>query len=126
MTGLGIILAHLVGDYLIQSHWMAVEKVHRWWPAVAHGATYTVPYVFVTQSPTALAVIAVTHVLIDRWRLAKHIVWFKNLFAPEAYRAPHTDTGYPTDTPAWLAVWLLIVADNTMHLLVNTAAVIWL
>jgi hypothetical protein len=126
VTGLGILLAHLAGDYLIQSHYMATEKVNRWWPAVAHGVTYTVPYVFVTRSPAALLTIAGTHVVIDRWRLAKHVVWLKNLAAPKPYRAPHTATGYPDDTPVWLAVWLLIAADNTLHLLINTASVVWL
>lgn len=126
MTGLGIILAHLVGDYLIQSHWMATEKVNRWWPAIAHGLTYTLPYVLVTQSLLALVVIAGTHIVIDRYRLAKHVVWLKNQIAPRAYRPLHTATGYPIDAPPWLAVWLLIVADNTLHLLINTAAVMWL
>jgi hypothetical protein len=126
VTALGIVLAHLVGDYLIQSHWMAVEKVNRWWPAVAHGLTYTLPYALVTQSLPALAVIAGTHIVIDRYRLAKHVVWFKNQFAPKAYRPGHTATGYPNDTPPWLAVWLLIIADNVIHLLINAAAVILL
>lgn len=51
MTGLGIILAHLIGDYLIQSHWMATEKTKRWWPAIAHAVTYGLPYLIVTRSP---------------------------------------------------------------------------
>ena len=126
MTALGIILAHLVGDYLLQSHWMSTQKTSRWWPAIAHGLTYTLPYVLVTQSPLALLVIGGTHAVIDRYRLAKHVGWAKNLMAPKAHRAPHTATGYPEDTPPWLAVWLLIIADNTLHLLINTAAVVWL
>lgn len=126
MTALGILLAHLVGDYLIQSHWMAVEKVNRWRPAVAHGLTYTLPYAIVTQSWIALAVIAGTHIVIDRYRLAKHVVWLKNQLAPKAWRPGHTTTGYADDVPPWLSVWLLIIADNTIHLLINTGAVIWL
>jgi hypothetical protein len=126
MLGLGIILAHLVGDYLIQSHWMATEKVNRWWPAVVHGLTYTLPYMLVTQSLLALAVIAGTHVVIDRYRLAKHVVWLKNQVGPRTHRPGQTPTGYPLDTPPWLAVWLLIIADNAIHLLINTAAVVWL
>lgn len=126
MTALGIILAHLVGDYLIQTHWMAVEKTKRMWPAVLHGITYTLPYLFVTQSIPALAVIGGTHIVIDRYRLAKHVIWFKNQFAPKAFRPGHTATGYGADVPAWMAVWLLIIADNTLHLLINTAAVVWL
>lgn len=125
-VGVGIVLAHLVGDYLLQSHWMATCKTQRWWPAVAHGLTYTLPYLLVTQSVWALLVICVTHIVIDQYRLARHVVWFKNQLAPVAYRPAHTATGYPDDTPPWLAVWLLIIADNTLHLLINGAALRWL
>ena len=128
MSALGIVLAHLVGDYLIQSHWMATEKTRRWWPAVAHGLTYTLPYLLVTRSPSALLVIASTHIVIDRYRLARHVVWAKNQVAPRGFRPRWAEsaTGYPADAPPWLAVWLLIIADNTMHLLINAAAVVWL
>lgn len=74
----------------------------------------------------ALLVIVATHAVIDRYRLARHVVWVKNLLAPAAYRRPWSEcraTGYPPDCPAWLAVWLMIIADNTMHLLINAAAV---
>lgn len=129
MTALGIILAHLIGDYLIQSDWMASEKTKRWWPAIAHGLTYTIPYAFVTQSWAALAVIAGTHIIIDHYRLARHVAWFKNQAAPRAYRSTWEDckaTGYPEDKPPFMAVWLMIIADNTIHLLINTAAVLWM
>lgn len=129
MTALGIVLAHLVGDYLIQSDWMAQEKTKRWWPAVAHGLVYTLPYALVTQSLLALTVIAGTHIVIDHWRLARHVVWAKNFLAPRRYWYSWRDcraTGYHASRPDWLAVWLLIIADNTMHLIINTGAVLWL
>lgn len=125
----GIGLAHLAGDYLLQSDWMALEKTKRWLPAVAHGVTYTLPYVLVTQSPLALTVIAATHVVIDHWRLARYVVWAKNLLAPKSYRHPWREcvaTGYHESRPAWMAVWLMIIADNTLHLAINTASVVWL
>jgi hypothetical protein len=127
MLGLGIILAHLVGDYLFQTHWMAIEKTSRWLPAIIHGITYTIPYLFVTQSFWALFIICTTHIVIDRFRLARHFVWFKNQLAPKAHRPVKADlktTGYPANTPPWLAVWLMIIADNTLHLLINTAAIL--
>lgn len=31
-------------------------------------------------------------------------------------------TGYPPSTPAWLSVWLLIIADNICHILINGLA----
>lgn len=119
-------MAHMVGDYIIQSDWMAQEKTRRWWPAIAHGVTYTLPFVLVTQSPAALVVIAGTHVVIDRYRLARHVVWFKNQFAPFAFRPGHTATGHGDDRPAWLSTWLLIIADNVIHMVINVAAVVWL
>jgi len=123
-----VVMAHLVGDYLLQTHWMAVEKTSRWSAAIAHGLTYTLPFLFATQSPAALAVIAGTHIVIDRYRLARHVVWLKNQFAPRSARPVWGKdvAGYPEGTPAWLATWLLIIADNTLHLLINLGSVVWL
>lgn len=119
-------LAHMVGDYLIQSDWMAQEKLKRWWPAIVHAVTYGLPFLLITQSPAALLVIVGTHAVIDRYRLARHVVWFKNQLAPKSFRPPHTATGHGADRPDWLAVWLLIIADNIIHVLINIAAVVWL
>ncbi len=33
---------------------------------------------------------------------------------------------YPPDRPPWLAVWLLIIADNVMHVLINGLALRYL
>jgi hypothetical protein len=71
------LLAHLVGDYLLQSDWMATEKTRRWWPAVVHGAVYSLPFLLVTRSPWALLVIGGTHVVLDRFRVAKYVIWAK-------------------------------------------------
>lgn len=113
------VLAHLAGDYLAQSHWMATEKVKAHTPAAAHALAYTACFLPLTRSWKALGVIGGTHFVIDRYRLAKHVVWAKNQVAPAAFRPQHTATGYADDVPPWLAVWLLIVADNTMHLAIN-------
>lgn len=139
------LLAHLVGDYLIQSHWMSQEKTKRWWPAALHAVTYVLPFLVITRNPWALAVIVVTHGIIDRYRLARHVVWAKNHLAPfmevdpdiavgtyyrrnEAVNPSWAEckaTGYPPDTPPWLAVWLMIVADNTLHLVIQSAVLWW-
>lgn len=118
--------AHMVGDYIIQNDWMAQEKTKRWWPAVIHGVTYTLPFLLVTQSLLALLVIASTHIVIDHYRLARHLVWFRNQFAPRLFRPGHTATGSAADRPDWLAVWVLIIADNVLHMAINVAAVVWL
>ncbi len=112
------IVAHLVGDYLLQSHWMATEKGRSHLAAFAHATAYSLPFLFLVpgglSGALALALIGGTHFVVDRWRLARFVVWLKN-----GARGPVTATGYPDDVPPWLAVWLLIVADNTIHLLIN-------
>lgn len=125
-----VLLAHGVGDYLIQSHWMANAKTQRGWagwlPAILHGLTYTLPFIVITQSPAALLVIAVTHMAIDHYRLAKWVVWARNQLAPKAWRTPKSATGGPIDGPDWLHIWLLFIADNILHVLINVAAILWL
>lgn len=115
------IVAHLVGDYLTQSHWMATEKTKRSVAAAVHAAVYTLGFAFITLNPLALAVIGGSHFLIDRYRLARFVVWLKN-----GASGPVTATGYPDAVPPWLSVWLLIIADNTLHILINGAALRWL
>lgn len=113
------LLAHAFGDYVVQSDWMAAEKVKHHGPAAAHAASYAACFLPLTRSWKALAVIGGTHFVIDRWRLAKHVCWAKNQLAPSEYRPGHTPTGHSADKPDWMAVWLLIIADNTMHLTIN-------
>lgn len=108
------IIAHLVGDYLLQSHWMATKKTSSSLAAALHAITYTLPFMLITQNVIALLLICGTHFAIDRWRLARFVVWFKN-----GPWKPLTATGYQDDVPAWLAVWLLIFADNTLHMIIN-------
>lgn len=112
-------LAHLVGDYVIQSDWMARAKTSSHIPAALHGATYAACFLPLTRDPRALAIIGGTHYLIDRYRLAKHVTWLKNQVAPKGERPGHTATGYRGDMPDFMSVWLLIIADNVMHLAIN-------
>ena len=119
------LLAHLTGDYLLQSHWMAQHKTSRNFPAAAHAVTYALPFLALTRDPRRLAAIAGSHFVIDRWRLARHACWAKNNLAPPGFNPPWSEcrvTGYPPDTPDWLAVWLMIIADNTMHGICNWLA----
>ncbi|QPO16744.1 membrane protein [Mycobacterium phage Pound] len=120
-------LAHMVGDYLIQSHWMANAKTKKWLPATLHGVTYGLPFLLITQSVLALAVIVITHIVIDHYRLARYVVWFRNQLAPREWRPTLSEpTGTPPEAPVWLSTWLLFIADNILHMLINVAAVLWL
>jgi hypothetical protein len=154
------LLAHLWGDYLLQSDWMAENKTKRWLPAAIHATVYSLAFLLFRPSLLAFAVILGTHYLIDRYRLARYVVWGKNwLLAPRWLWAEYTTgslgwqlytggfegedhgpiyrggtmpfrecaaTGYMPSRPIWLAVWLLIIADNILHLTINYAALRWL
>lgn len=123
------IVAHLVGDYLIQSNWMASEKTSRSLPAALHALTYSLPFLLLTRAPEALLAIAITHFVIDRWRLARYLCWAKDQLVPKASRRPWAEcckNGYPDDSPIWLTTWLMIIADNTLHLICNGLALKYL
>ena len=123
------IFAHVVGDYVIQSDWMANEKTKQSLAAACHALSYAVPFLWFRPSVVAMIVIVGTHFVIDRWRLARYICWLKNLASPKEYRYKWADcsgTGYHKDRPAWLAVWLLIIADNAMHIGINALALRYL
>lgn len=122
------LIAHLIGDYFLQSHWMAQEKTKRWWPATVHALSYGLPFLFITHS-LALVVIVVTHLIIDRYRLVRYLIWLKNLMAPKKAREMLKDctaTGYPPTVPLWLATWLMIITDNTVHIIINFLAIKYL
>lgn len=76
-------VAHIIGDYVCQSDWMATEKTKKSVAALAHVITYTLCFVFITRNPIALALILGTHFVIDRWRLARYVCWAKNFLAPK-------------------------------------------
>lgn len=119
------ILAHLLGDYVLQSDWMARGKTGRWLPALAHATVYTLCFVLWGYwQPVALLVMWATHLLIDHYRLARFVVFANNRMLGNS-RAPWPEcsgTGYHKDSPPWLAVWLLIIVDNTLHLTINHLA----
>jgi hypothetical protein len=122
--------AHALGDYVLQSDWMASEKTRRPLAAWVHATVYTMVFI-AWFHPGVLAALTIlwTHCAIDHWRLARFVVFAKNFLAPRWrwWRWEEcSETGYHRDRPAWLAVWLLIIADNVMHVLINAAALRWL
>jgi len=105
------LLCHLTGDYTLQNAWMAQNKVKAWLPAIVHASIYSTVFLLMLQpSWYAMAVIFGTHLLIDRFRLAKY--WTKAIGV--------------SDEPAWLGTWLLIINDNVIHLWINHLALRYL
>ena len=122
------LILHAWGDYLTQSDWMAQRKMKSSWAAFCHAMVYSLPF-FLIGTWQAVAVVFVTHFFIDRFRLVRYVVWFKNLMGPKGFRRPWSEcsaTGYPPESPPWLSTWLMIIADNTLHITINYCALRWL
>lgn len=115
------LLCHLLGDYITQTDWMANNKTKSMWPAMVHALVYSVPFwFFIPMSLVAWLVIFTTHFFIDRFRLARFVIFAKNWITnPKLKWQDCNLTGYPNSMPAWLSVWLMIISDNFMHLSVN-------
>lgn len=138
MLGLAIVLAHLFGDYLLQTDSMAQRKTSSWKWALTHAGMYSVPYALLLfiilggltwPGLAALVVIGGTHAVIDRYRLAKHVIWALNHALPHDARDEYPwaeardNAGYSLTSPVWLKTWLMIIVDNTLHLAINATAI---
>ncbi len=112
------LICHLVGDYVLQTDWMARKKTSSLGVALIHALVYASPFTFITGWSWALAVIFGTHVLIDRYRLAGLIMrakqwsWHKRECINSA--------------PPEVSAMLMIVIDNTIHLTINYFAIKYL
>ena len=121
------LILHLIGDYVTQTSWMAQEKLKNFFVALLHAFIYSLPFLLLDPSNTAFLVIWISHAIIDRYRLAKYILFAKDwINQPSLKWKDCSDTGYHKDKPIWMSVWLMIIADNTMHLAINYVAFRWL
>jgi len=97
-------MSHLIGDFLLQNDWMALNKKSRSWPCFVHVALYTLTVWFVMRWPWwAIAIVFATHFAQDR---TNFIVWFMRHKGQEKFASPP------------MAPWSVIVVDNVLHLVV--------
>lgn len=122
------LILHLIGDYITQTDKMANEKVKDIRMALLHAFVYSVPfYIFIDMSITAFMVMFLSHAFIDRYRVVKYIIFARNRLHDKTLKWEDCSaTGYHKDKPIWLSVWLMIIADNTLHLAINYMAIAYL
>lgn len=109
------LICHLIGDYVLQTDWMARKKLEKLHAAVIHAFVYAIPFTLITGFSRALLVIFITHVIIDRYRVAAFIMKLKH------WSWKHRNDG--NSTPPEIRTMLIIVIDNTMHLAINYLAI---
>lgn len=140
------LMCHLVGDFILQSDWMAMNKNKSTLHCLIHCLIYTACFIILTLSWKALLFIFVTHFIIDRFPIiVKRLLWIKNMFPLLDYPPfKYCDTtGYYDDSPYntyrngeercfgkprhfFITVWLYIITDNTLHLICNGIALLCL
>lgn len=114
-------ILHLIGDYLLQNDWMAENKgkytAKGYMACLVHCALYTLPFALVYQSLHVEIIVFLSHFLIDKYKLAIYWIRLKNWYWSG------DNFGYAEDKPKWMSVWLLIIVDNTLHLICNYVAI---
>ena len=119
-----MLIIHLVGDYILQSDSMANNKSNSSLWALIHSVVYTIPFLLLTSSILALIFIIVTHYIIDRYKIARYIIFSWNkIWGSKDKWTECKITGYSKEKPIWLATWLFIIIDNTIHIILNAYAI---
>jgi len=99
---MNIYLAHLIGDYLMQNDWMALNKKKSTRACIAHVVTYMIPFLLTPLAIWQILLIGLQHYLIDR---TQFVMWFMKAKGSEKFA-----TG-----PC--SPWSVIVVDNILHIL---------
>ena len=96
------IYAHLIGDCLIQTDWMAKEKKTSSFVCFVHVFTYIIPFVFCGLEFWQLILILIQHFIQDRTTIVN---WFFIIAKKENFAKPP------------MAPWSIILVDNIFHIL---------
>lgn len=114
----GMVLAHLLGDWILQTEWQAQNKGSHWPALLSHifiyhlimfgvlAYGYSLPLLPVLIS---VAFLAVTHIILDR---QKFVRWFVRAMRICVVREPER--------------WFLVAVDQAIHLLLMGAVAIYL
>ena len=105
-----LLIGHLIGDFLLQTSWMANHKVKRYLPLVTHAFIYSIVIAFIAQmgfgglSWLSIAVIFVSHIILDQRKFVQW--WLRVIMGIKKTQIP----------------WLQITVDQIFHLLVLVIA----
>ncbi len=119
------LLCHLVGDYLLQTERMALNKSKDSLICITHCITYSLPFAyFLHLSYASVLLIFSSHFILDRFSLAKFFCKFRNMYVDciDEHKVCEI-TGLRSDRIESIKWLVYIVTDNTFHLLCNYLAI---
>lgn len=68
---ISLILCHLIGDYVLQSDFIAKTKGSNWYHLFVHSALYCVPFILIYELDWKSTILFIAHIIIDslkaRW-----------------------------------------------------------
>lgn len=105
-----LLIGHLIGDFLLQTSWMAQHKATRWLPLLTHVTIYTVVVGLMGSLAGGLSVEAIVLIFLS------HIFLDRKTFV--AFWVKHVQTVKNNEQP-----WLLIMADQIFHIIVLALAI---
>lgn len=105
-----LLIGHFIGDFLLQTGWMAKYKATKWLPLVTHVSIYTTVIAVFGMfsgglSLPALAIIFIGHILLDRKTFV--MFWVERI---QMAKGPEK-------------VWLSIMADQIFHIILLAIAI---
>lgn len=95
------LIAHLIGDYILQNDWMAKGKKQSNYVCTVHVLIYIIPFLLISLAWWQLLLIAGQHWMQDRTNV---IVWSMRITGKKSFALPP------------MAPWSIIVTDNIWHL----------
>lgn len=69
-----IILCHLIGDYVLQSNFIASTKGENWYHLFVHSALYIVPFFICFGFGLKLLILFMSHMIIDPLKARYNII----------------------------------------------------
>ncbi|KAA0547379.1 DUF3307 domain-containing protein [Bacillus sp. BGMRC 2118] len=105
-----LLIGHLIGDFLLQTSWMAQYKASKWIPLLTHVIVYTsvvsiMGYISGGLSLAGIALIFLGHIVLDRRTFVDF--WVRRI---QMAKGPAKD-------------WLMIVTDQIFHIILLAIAI---
>lgn len=113
-----LLMAHILGDWILQTEWQALNKETNWRAMTAHVSVYSAVVLVVlgvrfgwTDASVYAAVVAlaIVHVILDRRR---PLLWFMRVARITVAREPEA--------------WFMIAVDQAVHVLFLGMATVYL
>lgn len=74
-----------------------------------------------TMSPEEVLILKVNDTYCDTVTYNPNVNYLSTPFGYFSYN--NTPTGYDSDKPLWMSVWLMIIIDNVFHILINSLSI---